>query len=239
MVITVEPSQTKETPMFYVYLLLSFVALYVLTATIFLLVAKIERHKEGYLILDPESRHFKMSYPILKFRKSHVSEMSGHISLCGYFAKFFFMLYVGWPSIGVWCFLKTIVYAPFMLLFSRYPIANMQSMTSSSWFSDEIKLLNVEVGHLDPPEIKGLTIHPFCPLSIMAYVFCWIYFPSTALLYTTIVLVFIATLALLVGFFWSMNWFSKTDYKKVSLVREWTVAKKRKMCPLLKIKSAK
>jgi len=219
--------------MFYMYLLLSLAVLYVVTATVFLLIARIEKDKDGILILDPESRHFKMSYPFLKFKKWQVEELSEKISLCRYFAKFFFMLYIGWPTLAVWCSLKTVAYAPFMFLFSRYPIANIRSMSNEY---DSNELFNVKVGHLRLLKVRGVTVHPFGPLAILAYLLSWAYFPSSTFYFTRAIVIIITAIAVIATVVVGICWLLATDQGGVSLIREWVMAKKKGMCPPLRIK---
>ena len=50
------------------YVLFFVVGLYVLTATVLLSIARIEKGANGKLILDPNSWHFKVAYPFKRFK---------------------------------------------------------------------------------------------------------------------------------------------------------------------------
>ena len=219
--------------LYFFYGLASVVVLYVLTATVFLLVAKIRKDEKGNLVLDPNSWHFKISYPFIKFSKYQILFLSEKVGLCGYFAKFFFMLYLGWPMLMVWACLKTIVYSPFMLLFGSYPIANNRSMDEA--FEGP---LAVEVGEIKmlKPNVLGLTIFPFYIIALLAYVFSWIYYPDTTWTVTFWCLVTIAVVVVAVAIIVGIYRFMKTDQETVYLIKEWANSKKKKLCPKMKIK---
>jgi len=211
------------------YVLVSLGGLYILTATVFLLTARIEKDKDGDLILDPDSWHFKLSFPFLKFSLRAVEKLSGNINICKYCIKFFLMLYLGWPMLIIFICLKTIVYSPFMFLFGFYPIANLMSM------SDE--LMHVDVGYIKTPEIKGVPIVPFYAVAPIAYVASLIYYTNVTLVATLACLALAVLIALGVGISFTHEWLTETDEKTVSLVREWAGSKKRKFCRTMKVKS--
>ena len=211
--------------------------LYFITATVFLLVARIKKDKDGNLILDSNSRHFKLSYPFLKFQpKSFIEGSLSNIGICGYFFKFFFMLYVGWPILAVLASIKTVTYLPFMLLFGFYPIANHRSIYEEK--HSVPFLLDVDAGEIRflQPKIKGVTIFPFYAIVPLSYILAWIYYSDRTWNITFWCLVMIAVIAAIVGAIVLFFWLKETDEGNVSLFREWIGAEWNRFCPRMKLK---
>lgn len=219
--------------MLFFYILTGFTALYVLTAAVFLLTARIGKTENGELVIDPGSWHFKIVYP---FRKFDNLESFPPINLCGYFAQFFFMLFLGWPFLVFFLFLKTVVYLPFFLMFGRYPVANLMSMRYPAagapfWVeAREIRLLR--------PKIKGFTFYPFYLIVPLAYGLGCLYYPSIVSSINWILSLFAVIVlgaCFLTGFQWLFNWLKTTNEHSISLVKEMVRAKINKWCPRVTI----
>lgn len=212
--------------------------LYILTACVFLVTARIKKDADETLILIPNSWHFKATFPIMRLSRYRIKELSGRIGLCGYFCKFFLMLFVGWPIIAVGALLKTIVYSPFMLLFGYFPIADLNSVVEA----DYLPLLAVRVKKIPLPRIQGFKLFPAYAALPFGYVACWLLWPGITLAVTRAILVFIGVIAVFIGLLIVLsrvrNWYKKTDSELVILVKEWVTAKTRRLCPLIKIRSA-
>lgn len=201
--------------------------LYAVTATFFLLTAKLEKDKDGCLVLDSQSWHFKFSFPFLsRYYPDSFKYLFDSMSICGYFVKFFWMLYFGWPILVSWLTVKTLVYAPFMLSFGYYPIANLKSMSGET--GDAVFWVNIG-------EIKWVRYF-FFPL---VYGMAWKYWPANTYLVSFWVVILVICLAALLGPFFlydKLREKSRKNEGRVSLVGEWFKAKKRRVCPLTKIK---
>ena len=82
--------------------LVSLVALYLVTAIVFLVTAKLDKDEDGNLYLDTDALHFKIAHPFKKYDDwfmQSLEEGKTKLSLCGYFLGFFCALYFGWPFI--------------------------------------------------------------------------------------------------------------------------------------------
>lgn len=199
--------------------------LYAITATFFLLTAKLEKDKDGYLVLDPQSWHFKLAFPFRsRYRPHSLKYLSDHMSICGYFVKLFWMLYFGWPIIALWLIAKTLVYAPFMLTFGYYPIANLKSM---AWGDDDA-ILHVAVGK------KKWVRYFFFPL---VYSISWTYWPAKTYTISLGAVIIAVCIAAIGGLIYLHDRKIDDDSEgRVSLAKEWLMAKKRRVCPVTKIK---
>lgn len=216
------------------YVLVSLGGLYIVTTTILLLIARIEKDKDGDLILDPDSWHFKLTFPFVKFHLYLVERLSGDINICKYCIKFSLMLYLGWPMLIILICLKTVVYSPLMFLFGLYPIANLESM---SWAkSDFIEFFHVDVGRIRMPKIKENSIVPFYVVVPIAYITCLNFYTNVTLIVSLVGLGLAVLIALAVSIVFTYRWLVKTDEETVSLVREWMGSRKRKFCRTMKVK---
>jgi len=208
--------------------------LYVLTTTVLLFFAKFKKNEKDDLILDPDSWHFKLSYPILtrKFDSYDIIEYKDrfnlNLNICSYAIKFFFMLYVGWPLLILWSCFKTVVYTPFMILFGYFPVANIESMIEY-----DIPLA-VNVGEILLPEIKGYKIFPIYIVLPIVYFAGWRYFFNDTMIVSLSILIAAIVFAIIIG----LVKLNQTNQKEVSLVRAWLSAKKNKVCWKLELASA-
>ena len=77
--------------MFILATILGILVLYALTTGIVLLFAKIEKEPDGTPILDTNSWHFKMAYPVGRHSERFIERFSEkRISICAYFCKGFY-----------------------------------------------------------------------------------------------------------------------------------------------------
>lgn len=209
---------------------LSILGLYVITASVFLSLARININPEGNLTLDPNSRHFRITFPAKRYSPYEIRRLSGTLTLCGYFARFFLMLYAGWPILATWVALKTVLYSPFMLMFGYYPVADLQSMIGFYGHPFFVRVKSIKL-----PEVKGFTLFPAYAVILLSYLFFWIYWPGKAWQVTFWALTIIGAVAVLAGVSAVHKWLQKTDQESVSLIKEWVTAKIRRACPLVEI----
>ncbi|MBI2676524.1 MAG: hypothetical protein HYX21_01020 [Candidatus Yanofskybacteria bacterium] len=208
--------------------------LYVLTTTTLLLTAKFKKNEKGNPVLDPDSWHFKLCHPILTRKHNshtiieHQNGFNLSLSICSYSADFFLMLWVSWPVLILWSITRTIVYAPFMTLFGYFPIADIDSMV---WRDFPFA---VNVGEIPLPEIKGHKIFPVYVVSPIIYSAGWLYFTEV----TKMVSIWSFGVAIAIAVMIVSTKLTKTNQKEVSLVREWLLAKKSKVCLKLELASA-
>lgn len=217
------------------YAFLALAGLYVGTAAVFLAVARLEKRADGTLILDPKSRHFKITFPFRKFDEWEVKRLSGRIGLCNYFLRFFGMLCVGWPVLIILAVSKTVFYTIPMLLFGYYPIADLRSMC------EEGTPLAVHAGKIRVvPKVKGFKIFPFYFVAPLVYWLCFRLWPGPMWRITMVLLVILiacgAVGVVVEGFPRLIDWLKGTNRQSVSLLREWIKA--RNLCPLMVIKGA-
>ncbi len=204
-------------------------ALYVITTTIVFFLARIRKDAEGNYILDPESWHFRLSYPI----KCEDGEFYGErISICRYFAKFSWMLYVGWPFFLLLEFFRTLLlFLPFFL-FGRLIVPSMKNLRAG-----------VRGNYFNFPNYKDVKmgkigIPPAVWILPMLYLLLLYRYTSATLHLTLWILGLILLAAVIPAAVAGIGWFLDTDNKSVSLAREWMATKKRGICPLAKISVA-
>ena len=161
-----------------VKVVLAIIGLYIATAAVFMASARLKKDSNGNLILDPESWHFKTTFPMRKFDVYKVKDLSGSISLCGYFYRFFMMLFLGWPFILIWAIAKTILYSPFMILFGYYPVADLRSMYE---MANDYGPFGVKVEQIYLPRIYGYRIFPIYLIVPTVYWICWKFWPITTI----------------------------------------------------------
>ncbi len=210
----------------------SVIGLYIITATIFLLLAKISKDDDGYLILDPESWHFKMAFPIARYWESNILKMHLRIGLCRYVMKFVLMLYVGWPIIIIIVVLEMIVFSPIVFLFGfriTFKLEDLKGLDDGPFAVNCKRIQWI-------PEIRLTKIYPIY-LTIPLIYFTLYYFYSEMTLTITIwtggiIGIIIAVILIVSG----IGWIKDTDQHKVSLVRETLKSRARGFCPLMKIK---
>ncbi|HEY4484442.1 MAG TPA: hypothetical protein VI978_01830 [Candidatus Paceibacterota bacterium] len=220
--------------------------LYIATTTILLLSARLKKNSAtGNLILDPNSWHFRFIHPFL-VRNYDTNSIIIHRDtihfkekyllsdgLCGYSFQFFLSLYIFWPILILLSCAKTILYAPFTILFGYYPIANLESMTNAFGCPSP---LAVDFGKIPLPEIKGHRIFPIYVLLPSAYIVCWLVFPTQAVVLTILIVSTATLFGLVVVVDKFTNRLKNTENENVSLVKEWVSAKHKKVCPKLEIR---
>lgn len=232
------------------YAVLFLVALYAFTATIFLFLAQLEKDEKGKLFIDPDSWHFKVAYPIGRYKvldalnalkpdsgskltryEAKKILASYRKGLCAYFFKFFFMLYLGWPVFVVGLIIILIIlYAIIQVV--AFPFGfYMVDITGESILWKRYPL----------PRIYGIRLLPVYFIVMLGYAALWYFFPSGTPSVTGQTLGVVGIGLLLVGVVWAIvsaiSWLRHTDGKSVNVVREWVSAKKEGVCPMVEIKS--
>ena len=199
---------------------------YVVTSVALIVFAKFEKTESGDLVIDSSSWHFKITYPFQRSEQSFFYKVREHgISLCRYCAKFFWMVWVGWPLIVVFQTVKTSVYILPLLIFGFYPVPwNLDSLGTDQ--SHKIKCRKFWL-----PKIKNVRILPIYLILPTVYAWLFVSFEVTkkASLYTVggvVAVCIIIAIVLLVMF--TLEYIKDTDSEFVSLLREWTGAKKKK-----------
>ena len=224
------------------WILGGFAALYVTTATVFLLTAKIEKGTNGQRYFDPNSWHFKLAYP----RKHHhwwfrdTLARQG-VTICPYFAKFFFMLYVGWPTIIILYTVTRIFYGAVMFIFGYYPCMDLMAFMNR-WRAGDAIIDEFEdgtaMGLLRIGKFRLIPIYIIAPL---AYAWAWNVYPDATLATTVWVAVAIAVIAAIVGVVLGIKKFREKiregELKRVSLLGQFISAKKSRFCFVLKLKA--
>lgn len=228
------------------YSAISLAALYAFTATIFLFLARLEKNAEGKLVVDPDSWHFKVAYPMGRakvleaLKPDSVSNLarwqaedilaSYRKGLCAYFFKFFFMLYLGWPFLAVFAVLSGVVFNFFTLPFGHY------CRTLAALLQDRFVLKRYPL-----PRIYGIRLLPIYFIVPLLYGTLWYFFPNIVPDLTVFLLLCFGIGILAVVVIWAIvsaiSWFRRTDEKSVNVVREWVAAKKEGVCPMVEIKS--
>lgn len=205
---------------------------YVITGLIFIFTAQLN-NEDGEPCVDTESLHFKIAFPFTRYNDwfmGHLKDGRQNIGICGYFAKFFFTLYLAWPFIIVFQMLKTILYTPFLFSAGYYlnPF-NLNCMTGSygNPFDTELKKFRV-------PKIHGVKLYPIFLLVPAIYILSWIYFPSTTWIVTGEFLIVLGVIVVAALIFATFAAYSDSESGKVGLFKSWIEAKKRMVCPILK-----
>ncbi|MDP3963847.1 MAG: hypothetical protein Q8Q39_05120 [bacterium] len=224
------------------FVLGGFAALYALTATVFLLAAKIEKDANGQHYLNPDAWHFKFAYPRKQnawwFRNTLARR---GVSICPYFAKFFFMLYAGWPIIIILYTVTRIFYGAVMFLFGYYPSMGLMTFVNrwvyADAFFDEFQE-GTAIRFLSIGKFRFLPVYLIAPL---AYGWAWHIYPDTTLTITVWVAVAIVVIAAIVGSVLGIMRFRKKvqqgELKRVSLLGQFISAKKSRLCFTLKVKT--
>ena len=148
------------------------------------------------------------------------------------------MTYLGWPMLFMWCFLKTLVYGPFMFLFGLYSVASLESMRCGRPF--DVKANRVA----KLPTIKGYPIFPVYIIGLVLYGLSWYFYPDTTLGRTVVISFFLGIIACGFGIYYFYGFLSKKISKReldgrpsrTSLVTEWIGAKTSRLCPRVRIK---
>ncbi|MBI3020332.1 MAG: hypothetical protein HYY60_03350 [Parcubacteria group bacterium] len=237
------------------YVVLSLIALYVLTATVFLATVRIEKGANGKLILDPNAWHFKVVSPLKrrelmaaiqdlkearrytntvtrKFEEDMAKNVLASYSpnLCAYFFKFFLMLYLFWPAIGMFIGFVLAVTNIVVLPFGYYAEVIVSSQTEAPITFTQYPLWR----------IKGKRLLPIYFIIALLYAAWWYADAESATFVHKWTLYITGTFAVCAGIGVAIaavvSWYGSTDKQSVSMFREWVSAKKQGMCPLMEIK---
>lgn len=207
------------------------IVLYVVTSAVIIVSTRIEKTESGDLVIDSSSWHFKMTYPFRRSEQSFFYKVrEDGISLCRYCAKFFWMVWIGWPLIILFQTIKTLVYGPFLLIFGFYPVP----WNLDLFETDQAHGIKCEKFPL--PKIKNVRILP--AYLILPAVYTWFFvsleFVRMASLKAVVgVVVVCVVICIVVGIDFLAEYTKSTDNESVSLLREWTRAKKKKICPMV------
>lgn len=220
---------------------LTVIGLYIAAAAAFMLSARLKKDADGNLILDPESWHFKAAYPFRKFNIYAVKYLSGRISVCGYFRKLFLMLFMGWPILIALAVFKTLTYAPFMLLFGYYPIADHLSIHESWGYGDGDSAgpFAVHAVKISLPEFRGYQIFPVYLIIPLAYLACWMLWPGIAAAITVTALTIAIGIVIVAGVLMFAMAINKTHSGTIGIVKEYVSSKKKGVCRLMIVRSSK
>ncbi len=219
--------------MFILAAILGILALYALTIGIVLLFAKIEKEPDGTPILDTDSWHFKLAYPINRHDEKFLERFSSlkKISICAYFIKLFVALWIEWPIILVISAIGTIVTSMISISFGLVTIMDWRIW----WEGREI----VDLFRSKKVWLPTIGSHRVWPVWLVApAIYIWLLCLNSKLMlqWTFTVLGAVLCIVVLIALCILCVWFSKTDQKKASLTRGWLMAKKNKWCPLMKVK---
>lgn len=221
-------------------------ALHTVTVVIVFLLARIKKDAEGNYILDPNSWHFRLAYPFK--RKEYLKNRSydknyyedERIGICRYFAKLSWMLYVGWPILLFVEFIRTILLFPFFFLGGRVIVPSVESLHSAAKRDNVFEFVDTKDATFKLGKVTVLPLYWLVP-SVYALLF-WQYRAGTVH-YTFwtlgIILAAVVIVAIIAGISAFIGWFLESNGESVSLMREWTGAKIRGVCPLAKIVAPK
>ncbi len=220
------------------YYLGFFAGTYVLAAIGFLLFVRLERDRDGSLLVNPESLHYRACKKCYGWRMhegyyegkkiSHIEYY--HIGLCGYFWRLFWTP-LFFTILGAWQTVKMVVYAPFMYLFGYYPWPTMKAMQR------EGNPFAVEMGRISFPRVGKLELKPY--LMVFPVLYGWLLwsYPQMTWRWTLIAFAVALVIAMILAAEWVKDKVDESENTRVKLVREYVKASKRSICPLLKVKS--
>lgn len=218
------------------YYLGLFAGIYIMTAIGFMIFARLEKDESGLLLIDSNSLHYRVCDKVYGgWGINHLENFQ--IGICGYFWRVFWafiLLPIGWIIFIIFQTVKTIIYAPFMFLFGYYPWPSIKSMR---WYIYGSNIFAVEARRILFPRVGKLELKPYTVVFPTLYgCLLWSYPHATwySTLFLFIVVIGIMAVAAIYVFIVSFN---KSKNQKVILVREYFNAKKRGICPLLKVKS--
>lgn len=210
-------------------------ALYALTTGIVLCFAKIEKEPDGTPILDANSWHFKLAYPIQRHDPYFIREISGkRISICAYFIKLFFTLWIGWPIILVVSVMNTVIASAICLPFGRVAIADWREWYGNPDLWDMFRFEKIKL-----PAIRDYRIFPVYLVAPAVYIWLLRLNSKLTLGWTFLILKIVLVIAVVIALCTLYSLLARTDQKKVSLAREWLRAKKNRWCPLMKVRTGK
>ncbi|OGN01954.1 MAG: hypothetical protein A2651_00590 [Candidatus Yanofskybacteria bacterium RIFCSPHIGHO2_01_FULL_42_12] len=224
------------------YCLGLFAGAYVLAAVGFLLFACLEKDKDGSLLVDSDSLHYRACKKCYGWKmhetfQTHTCDYVKvnhleyyQIGLCGYFWRVFWTPLL-FTVIGAWQTVKTVVYAHFMFLFGYYPWPTIEVMKR------EGNIFAVEVKQISFPRIGKLELKPY--LVVFPALYAWLLwsYPQTTWNWTLISFVAMLVIAILLVAAWVADKVGKSENPRVMLVREYVKTGKRGICPLLKVRT--
>lgn len=225
------------------------VGTYFIVAVGFLLFARLEKDKDGSLIIDPKSLHYRAcqkcygcewtrTYNIYNLEaKEYVPTTyveHCQLGLCGYFWRVFWafiLLPIGYTILFAFQTVKAIVYAPFMLLFGFYPWPTVEIIKR------EGHPLVVEVKRISFPRVGKLELKPYLVIlpALYGYVY-WLY-PDRTLSWSVMALVIGVILAAVFAVRIAFDKVQESENEPVVLVREYVKLAWRGVCLRLKVKS--
>jgi len=228
------------------YYLGLFAGIYILAAVGFLLSTRLEKDEDGQLLIDPESLHYRACKKCYGWKMHEIFQTHARdyvkvnhieyyqIGLCGYFWRVFWtplLLLIVYTILGAWQTVKTVVYAPFMLIFGYYPWPTIEVMKR------ERDLFAVEVKQISFPRVGKLELKPY--LVVFPALYGWLLwsYPQTTLqctLFTFVVALFAAVIFAIVTVKEKVD---ESENPRVMLAREYVKSAKRGICPLLKVKT--
>jgi hypothetical protein len=217
------------------YYLGLFAGVYVLTAIGFLLFARLEKDKDGSLLVDPESLHYRACNKCYKWSMCYDNHLEHYkIGICGYFWLVFWafiLIPIGYIIFGVWQILKTAIYAPFMFLFGYYPWPTLKSM--QNWNGPNP--FAVEVRRISFPRVGKLELKPYLVAFPSLYGWLLWSYPQTTWECTLTILVVVLVIAACYTAVVIKFKVDKSENQRVVLAREYVRAIWRGVCPLLKV----
>ncbi len=203
----------------------SVIGIYILTVFILLALIRLKKDENDNLIIDHNSWHFKMAYPVRSGDPDFVDFLKYHgINICPYFAKLVYMFYIGWPMIT----LLTVFFRA-MSLIIFFPFGKR---LNADVCNDEFWLEPINF-----PKIRGFRILPIYVMTGLTCVWLVLKFPTTAWHDTVIILALCITLTIVIitvrlimkGILYLIN---NTD---VGLLETYIKDKKNKLCRRLKV----
>ena len=163
-----------------------FAGLYVFSAIVFVVCARLEKDQDGSLLVDLESLHYRACRKCYEWREHAVRHSVRHsiiddyikidhieyyqMGVCGYFWRVFWafiLLPVGYTILGTWQTLKTVVYAPFMFLFGYYPWPTVNVMKRND------NIFAVEMERISFPQVGKWELKPY--LVILPVLYGWLF----------------------------------------------------------------
>ena len=212
------------------YYLGLFAATYIFAAIGFMIFARLEKDESGSLVIDPNSLHYRVCSKVYEWEESHIENFG--IGICGYFWRVFWafiLLPIGYIIFAIFQMVKTIIYAPFMFLFGYYPWPTIESVRYGSAFA-------VEARRISFPRVGKLELKPYTMVFPVLYGWLlWSYLQAT-LHWTYYLFIVVVAIMAVAAIYIAIAIFDESKNQRVTLVREYFNAKKRGICPLLKVK---
>lgn len=220
--------------------------MYFLAAAVFMLTARLEKDKDGSLIIDPNSLHYRACYKCYEWRmyKIYNTKINDHVDInhveyyqlgiCSYFWRVlwsFILLPIGYTICFVGQAVKTIIYTPFMFLFGWYPWPTRESMKRCQ------NIFAVEVRHISFPRVWKLELKPYLVALPVLYGYAYRLSPDQTFFWSIIIFVVGITLAVLLAIQDAFYKVQASNNQKVVLVREYIKVVWRGVCPRLKVKT--